>query len=199
MPARGVQALLLELFAIVCGEEEVCGEDSTILEKNPGHAKGEAQRAADCERVRAILASGAAVVSPNVSWTYGETLLYKAIEYDFGHPAEMVAVLLEARADPNAPNALGGERPLESPWLEDEDDEGCVDAHRALFNAQKRALLQRHGADPTLKSALTRGGGGGWYWSPRPCARRPGPSVTEVDDEEERPGTPGRRSRRAWW
>jgi len=190
------QALLTELFAIVCGEDEVCGEDSTILERNPGHEKDAEQRELDCERVRAILASGAAGVGPNVYWTWGETLIFKALEYDYGHPPQMVTAILEARADPNLPNALGGERPLQSPWLEDRDDDGYVDGHRALVNAQKRALLAQYGADSTLNTARTRDSSvHGSGVQPLQPLRRLGPSLTEVDDESR----PSRRPRRAWW
>jgi hypothetical protein len=53
------------------------------------------------------------------------------------HPPEMLVVVLESGADANAPNAMDGERPLDSPWLEHIED-GHV--------SEKRTCLQRFGA-----------------------------------------------------
>lgn len=139
------QMLVSELFAIVTGDDDDAMEtecdDHTIIEHSPGYEKSAAQRSVDCERVAAILASGVEGVHANLTWTYGETLLWMALEYDHRHPAQMLKVLLHAGADPNAPNAIDGQRPLQSPWLgeaaEEEEDEHVPG---------KRALLIQAGA-----------------------------------------------------
>lgn len=130
------QALIAELFRIVCGEDETCAADDTVLWREPGYEKSAEQRAADCARVREILRSGAEGVHADLRWTYGESLLWCTLEYDHRHPPQMIAVVLDAGADPAMPNAMDGERPLDSRWL---DGDGAPEI--AQLNAQKRALI----------------------------------------------------------
>lgn len=159
------QKLIQELFRIVCGEEETCAEDDTFLYREPGHEKSREQRAADCCRVREILASGADGVHPDLRWTYGETLLWCTLEYDHRHPPQMMAVVLEAGgtarahsipvvvrlgrlscvpscfaagADPNLPNALDAERLLDSRWLEDSSEPEVAEKRALIAEYQRR-------------------------------------------------------------
>ena len=132
------QMLIRELFAIITGEDDMAddGDDAegTVNLINPGYDKTDDQRQIDCERVAAILASGVEGVHANLTWTYGETLLWMALEYDHRHSAQMLKVLLHAGADPNAPNAIDGQRPLQSPWLgEAEEEDEHVPGKRALL------------------------------------------------------------------
>ena len=131
------QELIAELFRIISGEDEVCGVDDTVLDRDPGHEKTASQRQNDCERVAVILGLGAEGVNASLRWVYGETLVHLALEYDHRHAPEMLLTVLKAGADPNSPNAMDGERPLESPWLEHEEDSHV---------SQKRACLCRFGA-----------------------------------------------------
>ena len=139
------QMLIRELFAIITGEDDMAddGDDAegTVNLINPGYDKTDDQRRIDCERVAAILSSGVEGVSANLTWTYGETLLWMAIEYDHRHPAQMINVVLRAGADANAPNAVDGLRPIQSPWLSSQ-----AVAREDAFNAEKRALLISAGA-----------------------------------------------------
>jgi ankyrin repeat protein len=141
-------AYIRELFDIVAGEDDTVGDD-TFVENSPGYERSADQRRADCLRVQAILASGAPGVHANLTWTYGQTLLWLAAEYDHRHDAEMIRALIEAGADANAPNAVDGLRPLQSPWLDDCEMEG--DHLALLCNGRKREyLLQQGGADESL-------------------------------------------------
>lgn len=142
------QALISEMFRIVSGEDDEIGEDDTVLERDPGFEKPAPQRQEDVRRVREILGCKAEGVHANLRWKWGETLVHLALEYDHRHPPEMLLAVLEAGTDPNAPNAMDGERPLDSPWL---DQPLAEDRHVA----EKRICLLRFGAKPT-KSA--RGG-----------------------------------------
>ena len=139
------QMLIRELFAIITGEDDMTdnGDDAenTVNLINPGYEKTDDQRRLDCERVAVILSSGVDGVSANLTWSYGETLLWMAIEYDHRHPAQMTEVVLRAGADANAPNAVDGLRPIQSPWLSSQ-----TVAREDAFNAEKRALLISAGA-----------------------------------------------------
>lgn len=143
------QMLIRELFAVITGEDDLAEErddNDTFCEHNPGYEKSAEQRLIDCARVGAILASGVEGVTANLTWTYGETLLWMAIEYDHRHPPEMIEVLLQAGADANLPNAVDSLRPLQNPWLSETEDMALEDA----FVAQKRRRLRRAGAKPAL-------------------------------------------------
>ena len=139
------QMLIRELFAIITGEDDMADDcddaEKTVNLINPGYEKTDDQRRLDCERVTEILSSGVDGISANLTWTYGETLLWMAIEYDHRHPAQMTDVVLRAGADANAPNAVDGLRPIQSPWLSSQ-----TVAREDAFNAEKRALLISAGA-----------------------------------------------------
>ena len=146
------QALVQELFTIITGEDDFADipDDVTLLENNPGYEKPSEQRRLDCARVATILSSGVPGVHANLTWSYGETLLWMAVEYDHRHPPEMIDVLLAAGADPNGPNAIDGLRPLQNPWLSEDDEMADEGEACAAFIAQKRQRLCAAGADNTL-------------------------------------------------
>ncbi len=70
---------------------------------------------------------------------HGEPLLHLALEYDYGHAPQMLAIVLAAGADPNERSLIDDAlvHPLESPWLTNDDE---------VVAAMKRACLLRHGA-----------------------------------------------------
>ena len=70
---------------------------------------------------------------------HGEPLLHLALEYDYGHAPQMLAIVLAAGADPNERSLIDDAlvHPLESPWLTNDDE---------VVAALKRACLLRHGA-----------------------------------------------------
>jgi hypothetical protein len=161
------RALIRECLQIVAGEEEEMAEDDTFLNREPGYEKSAQQRLSDCQRVRQILASGALGVSANLVSAYGEPLLLLALEYDYGHGAQMTRMVLEAGADPNLPSEVDGVRPLDSHWLSHDGSEPAEDgSEHAARNAEKRACLIAHGADPLPQrtpvpmDARARGAGG---------------------------------------
>mmetsp|Transcript_43323 Transcript_43323/g.113865 ORF Transcript_43323/g.113865 Transcript_43323/m.113865 type:complete len:314 (-) Transcript_43323:687-1628(-) len=144
------QLLVRELFAIVSGEDDMAeNDDMTIIEHNPGYEKDAEQRSVDCARAAAILSSGVPGIHANLTWSYGETLLWMAIEYDHRHPPQMVDVLLSAGADPNAANAIDGMVPLQNPWLDLSDGGDMVDegASCVEYIKLKRERLLLAGAD----------------------------------------------------
>ena len=158
------QMLIRELFSIITGEDDLAeADDVTIIEHNPGYEKPAEQRSVDCARVAAILSSGVEGVHANLTWTYGETLLWMAIEYDHQHPPQMIDVLLGAGADPNAANAIDGQLPLANPWLSDDNaDMAEEDPSCAAYNALKRQRLLRAGADVNkYEQAVREQAGGG--------------------------------------
>jgi len=119
------QVLIRELWTIVTGEDEFADIDddsATTIERQPGYDKSDEQRREDCERACAILAQRNAGVHANLTWTYGESLLWMAIEYDHQHPPQMLDVLLKAGADPSTPNEIDGLLPCEHPLLAEESD-----------------------------------------------------------------------------
>lgn len=60
--------------------------------------KDAAERESDCTRVREILALGAPGVGPDARYDFGQSLLCLSLHYDFGHPPQMLAVVMEAAA-----------------------------------------------------------------------------------------------------
>jgi len=156
------QMLVRELFSIITGEDDLAEpDDVTIIEHNPGYEKPTEQRCADCTRVAAILSSGVEGVHANLTWTYGETLLWMAIEYDHQHPPQMIDVLLAAGADPNAANAIDGQLPLANPWLSDDNEMAEEDPSCAAYNALKREHLIRAGANVKRYEQAMRDEAGG--------------------------------------
>jgi len=153
---EATQGLIREIFGIITGEDEEAdrADDETFIECHPGYEKTAEQRCADCARVAAILRSAGRACEPsrvlgvhaNLTWLYGETLLWMAIEYDHRHQPEMMDVLLQAGADPNLPNAVDGLRPLQNPWLDLEEmaPEGAACASLIRI---KRERLTAGGAD----------------------------------------------------
>ena len=156
------QMLVRELFSIITGEDDLAEpDDVTIIEHNPGYEKPTEQRSVDCTRVAAILSSGVEGVHANLTWTYGETLLWMAIEYDHQHPPQMIDVLLAAGADPNTANAVDGLVPLANPWLSDDNEMAEEDPSCAAYNALKRQRLIGAGANVKLHEQAMRDEAGG--------------------------------------
>ena len=133
-----------ELLEIVQGDDDMIDEDDTIIERDPGYQKSDTDRRDDCERVRSILTMGVVGVDAAMRNAHGEPLLHLALEYDYGHAPQMLAVVLAAGADPNELSVVDDAlvHPLESPWLTDDD---------TAVAALKRACLIRHGARGTAR------------------------------------------------
>ena len=123
------------------GEDDLIDEDATIVQRDPGYEKPDDARRDDCERVHAILSMGVAGVDAALRNAYGEPLLHLALEYDYAHAPQMLAVVLAAGADPNERSPVDDVFPLESPWLTDEPSDAP-----GPFAALKCASLVRHGA-----------------------------------------------------
>ena len=115
-----------------------------------GHDLTAEQREADCARVKAILSSG---ISPDVRVAGGETLLSRAIMYDFGHAPQMMVVVLKAGANANARDMMDDAHPLENEYLvglvelyvEPKDRTYDLDERDKFYN-EKVARLLFHGA-----------------------------------------------------
>lgn len=166
------QALIQELLLILSGEDEFHEQDNTFVERSPGYEKTAECRRREIDRVYKILSCSAPGVHSNMTSTCmptkcapmtlasnslhvfacwvadGDTLLWMSTEYDHLHGPEMIVTLLDLGADPNAPNAVDGKRPLQSPWLNDDEMEG--DDYSIACNARKRTALRSAGADDNL-------------------------------------------------
>ena len=114
------------------------GCDDEDDDGDPGYERDAVQRREDCARVRDLLADG---LSPDARGKHGESLLYRALEYDHRHAEEMIRVVVEAGCDVNAPtHDSSDELPLDCElWLE-------LDGPFAQANRRKRDYLISHGA-----------------------------------------------------
>ena len=132
------------LWCTLTGVEEE--DDDSETEGNPGYERDAEERRSDCDCIRTLLRD--CVISPDVRDKRGASLLYHALVYDHRHAHEMVAVVVEAGADVNAPtHAAGEERPLDCElWLE-------RDGPFASVNQRKYDYLVRHGARHSVGAA----------------------------------------------
>ena len=76
---KASQAALVDLFEVVSNGK-----------------KGVDERQEDCRRVQLMLSSGAPGVLPDACFDFGQTLVCLALHYDFGHPPQMLKVVLDA-------------------------------------------------------------------------------------------------------
>lgn len=130
--------LWLTITGAVPYSSDASGDDDDKAQQ--GYDKSPRQRKADCTKVRMLLKSDG--ISANVRDRSGASLLYHALQYDHRRMAEMLRVVVEAGADVNMPtHIVGGLLPLDTEWLEVDEDNPHVEVNRA-----KREYLISHGA-----------------------------------------------------
>ena len=129
--------LWLTIAGAVPHSSDASGDDDDKAQQ--GYDKSPRQRKADCSKVSMLLKSD---FSANIRDRSGASLLYHALQYDHRHMAEMLRVVVEAGADVNMPtHIVGGLLPLDTEWLEVDEDNPHVEVNRA-----KREYLISHGA-----------------------------------------------------
>ena len=138
---KASQATLVELYEIVANGKKDLDE-----------------REEDCRRVQLMLASGAPGVLPDACFDFGQSLLCLALHYDFGHPPQMLKVVLEAV---DASERLTLKAVVNAPTNE-VDCEHILEVCAALsaidaddYMATKEEMLLRAGADVHWQESTT--------------------------------------------